>query len=213
MPVGKRKETLVSRRTMLRMMAGTVAAPQRARREQVGYDVPLIPQPTPMSCWAAAIAMIVSWKRGELVTPLQVAERSGRVPALENGLPALASDVFSHWGMVTRAPVTFTPIGFLTMLRDYGPLWVAAQVSDPHVRVVTGYEYDADAWRGRVQLNDPREKGRKFRLGNRGSRYSETYLEFARNSERLGAADLRKEGYPDEYLYPVYFAHMRQRRK
>jgi hypothetical protein len=48
-----------------------VNVPASGRR--ISYRVPLIPQDTSMSCWAAAIAMIISWAKGEKLTPLDVA--------------------------------------------------------------------------------------------------------------------------------------------
>jgi Papain-like cysteine protease AvrRpt2 len=64
------KASCVTRREAQGLMAAaaltswtrrTLAVPNR----RVVYDVPLIAQQTALSCWAAAIAMIVSWARRE----------------------------------------------------------------------------------------------------------------------------------------------------
>jgi hypothetical protein len=159
-----------------------------------------------MSCWAAAIAMIISWAKGEKVTPVEVAVLSGRTHEYNKGLKPLDSGIFAQWGMVTEAPQTFTGEGFMNLLQQYGPLWVAAEVFAPHIRVVTGFEYVDDPNNGLVYINDPLERGMiKFKNPNNGSAYTETYPEFVHQNETLGFAELSID---DPNLYPVYFAHL-----
>ena len=47
----------------------------------VSYWVPLIPQTTDMSCWAAGIAMIVGWRRGVSIDPAAIAAHPGGISA------------------------------------------------------------------------------------------------------------------------------------
>jgi hypothetical protein len=162
-----------------------------------------------MSCWAAAIAMIVSWAKGVRITPLEVAAYSDRLLQYKTGLEPLDAGLFEKWGMVTEAPQTFTSRGFVDLLRDCGPIWVAAQVFAPHIRVVTGFEYDADPNAGIVHINDPLERGMTFfRASNRGATYTETYVEFVAQNEALGFRELSID---DKRHYPVYFAHLREK--
>jgi hypothetical protein len=161
-----------------------------------------------MSCWAAAIAMIISWARGERITPYEVAVLSNRINEYNKGLEPLDSGIFAQWGMVTEAPQTFTEEGFLDLLRNYGPIWVAAKVFAAHIRVVTGFEPTAAPAYGLVTINDPLDKDMKeFRLPNTGSAYTETYVKFVDQNEKLGFAEMSVN---DPIRYPVYFAHLAQ---
>lgn len=181
-----------------------VAEPRR-----VFYEVPLIPQETAMSCWAAAIAMIVSWAEQKPISPLDVARKSKRLVEYQNGLDSLDAEVFNRWGMTTEAPQTFTAEGFMDLLITYGPIWVAAEVRAPHIRVATGFDYDSDPDTGRVHINDPWEQDMTtFRPENKGSRYTETYVEFVRKNETLGSEELSIQS---DTAYPVYFAHLTQK--
>jgi hypothetical protein len=169
------------------------------------YKVPLIAQETAMSCWAAAIAMIVSWSTGDPVTPLQVATSTQRLDQYKNGLDPMDDGLFPEWGMITEAPQTFTVNGFMDLLRDYGPIWVAARLFAPHIRVVTGFTYEAAPSYGLVYINDPLERGmRRFDPSNKGSAYTETYAQFVAENETLGFEEMN--------IYsPVYFAHLSQK--
>jgi ABC-type bacteriocin/lantibiotic exporter with double-glycine peptidase domain len=200
----------VSEPTRRLVLAGGLAALPAAPcavplPRSVLYKVPLIAQETAMSCWAAAIAMIVSWSTGIPVTPLQVATSSERLQQYKHGLDPMDDGLFPEWGMTTEAPQTFTADGFMELLRDYGPIWVAAKLFAPHIRVVTGFAYDAAPSYGIVYINDPLERGmRRFNSSNKGSAYSETYVQFVAENESLGFNEMK--------IYsPVYFAHLRHK--
>ncbi len=45
---------------------------------EVTYDVPLIPQPDKLSCWAGSMAMLVSFRKQASYTPEQLANDVGR---------------------------------------------------------------------------------------------------------------------------------------
>jgi Papain-like cysteine protease AvrRpt2 len=79
-----------------------------------------------------------------------------------------------------------------------GPLWVAAAVPGPHIRVVTGVEGDGTT----RYINDPWEAGmQSFRLPNAGARYTESYAEFVKKQETLARQEMSVPG--------VYVAHAR----
>jgi hypothetical protein len=206
----------VSRRAAISMLSATalwrgdVQAVGTGRR--VAYRVPLIPQTTTKSCWAAAIAMIVSWATGKPLTPFEVALQSEHVDQYTTGVLPLDSDFFSAWDMVTEAPQTYTADGFMDLLETYGPIWIAAMVDAPHVRVVTGFEYGSDPYQGLVSINDPLDQDvTQFRDNNKGSRYTETYTTLALENEALGSADIDVPSLNSEQFYPVYFAHLRKK--
>jgi hypothetical protein len=205
---------LTRRQILLVSAAATAFMPSGrslSQSRKVIYDVPLIAQETSMSCWAAAIAMIVSWARGEEITPLEVARDSNRIQAYETGLDPLDAELFDRWGMMTVAPQTFTAEGFLDLLAEFGPIWVAGEVFAPHVRVATGFELGTPSYAGAVHINDPLENGlKRFQPSNTGSKYKETYVEFVQNNERLGTEELKDQSLEGS-RYPVYFAHLRRK--
>ena len=171
----------------------------------VGYRVPLIPQTTSMSCWAAGIAMIVAWRRGISIDPVLVAANPGGVSYLaqfQSGLSPNETAILRRWGLVTEPPQSYEPDTFGNLLQRYGPLWVAASVPGPHIRVVTGYQPSASAAQAIVAINDPWESGmHAFRWPNRGAQYTRTYLQFTREVERLARGELNQPA-------PVYVAHL-----
>ncbi len=165
-----------------------------------------------MSCWAAAIAMIVCWARSEKISPRDIAKRSDRLDEYQTGLSPLDEELFDRWNMVSEAPQTYTAEGFMDLLQEYGPVWAAAKVTAPHVRVITGFEFAEVPYQGPVFINDPLERSLKsFRASNRGQSYSETYVQFVNESEKLGSEELTNPVLNDDKLYPVYFAHLKVR--
>jgi len=171
------------------------------------YDVLLIPQLTNMGCWAASIAMIYSWKQRVCIDPGIIAARSGYQKYLKDGLPPSDDKILRDWGIVPEAPQSYSIAGFLLLLQNYGPLWVAAWAPEAHVRVVTGFDADPDPAKARVWINDPWEKGMKdFRLPNTGSRYTLSYLEFTGEQESLARRELKNIGPHDPN--PIYVAHL-----
>lgn len=73
------------------------------------YDVPLIPQTSKMSCWAASIAMILGWKQKMSIPDKIIARNPGGTSYMTSYAQA-----------------------------DDGPRWVATWAPGPHIRVVTG---------------------------------------------------------------------------
>jgi Papain-like cysteine protease AvrRpt2 len=96
---------------------------QPASEFDVRYDVPLIAQPDGMTCWAAALAMIESYRdqasygvdyfRGARAAPLDdvVADRADcREPRLHRDCPA-----------------DFLPAAWRDLLATHGPLWIVVK--------------------------------------------------------------------------------------
>jgi hypothetical protein len=78
-------------------------------------------------------------------------------------------------GISTNIP----PFDLYQLLENYGPLWVASNSPDPHVRVITGIEGDGTADGSVLDILDPLERGMKFlNPSNSGSSYSETFRQF-----------------------------------
>src|SRR5215204_1761730 len=76
----------------------------RQRSEfDVWNEVPLVPQLTGMSCWAAAAAMIIGWRDVVYVEPEQVASGAGRWSEYSVGLHPLDLEDFARaWGLTSE---------------------------------------------------------------------------------------------------------------
>lgn len=103
----------------------------------VSYNVPLIPQSRPTSCWAAAMAMIVSYGEQASYTDDSIAQAVG-----------LSLDSSYGWNMIYRAAQQFnfqsipsacyTGDAWVGYLQRYGPIWLVETGNPSHAVVVTG---------------------------------------------------------------------------
>jgi hypothetical protein len=159
------------------------------------YDVILIPQSTNMSCWAASIAMILSWKNQASFDPQMIASNPGGtnyMPQFANNGPGLDPNdkyILERNGFKLEAPQCYTLEAVQGLLAQHGPLWVASQVpAGPHIRVVTGSTGD------RLHINDPSPV-------NQGAKYTRGFNDFFGQMETLGGQELNEPS-------PVYVAYL-----
>jgi hypothetical protein len=170
----------------------------------VVYDVPLVPQQTGMSCWAAGAAMIVAWRDKVSVDPAQIAAADGYWAQYRDGLAPEDTKIFETWRLVPEAAQSYTVEGFRSLLETWGPLWTAAAVPGPHIRVVAGIEGDGTPTGTRLHILDPWEPGMAaFKLPNAGGRYSESYAEYEAKQATLGLQEQTVQG--------IYVAHAKER--
>src|SRR6185503_3007100 len=76
----------------------------------VWWEVPLVPQVTGMSCWAAAAAMLIGWRDCVHVDPEAVAQACGRWAEYRDGLEV--SDVrgfAAAWRLIAERPAVIEP--------------------------------------------------------------------------------------------------------
>jgi hypothetical protein len=180
--------------------------------EHMRYTVPLIPQQTAMSCWAASIAMILSWAERASYDPATIARGRRFALQYQSGLGPSDRGPLDEWGLVLEPPQSYTVEAFLDLVDTYGPLWFASGpdlnndgVLDPHIRVVTGFTANADPKLATVYINDPWERGmRAFRQPNNGSSYGESYLRYIALQEDLARTELRVPN-------AIYVAHLPER--
>lgn len=94
------------------------------------FVVDLVPQQTAMSCWAASVTMIESWAQQTCLDPGTLTDITGFQDAYErNGLDLTsARNALTTWGLVAEAPQDYTAQGFLDLLNQYGPIFIAANV-------------------------------------------------------------------------------------
>lgn len=184
---------------------GEESSTEAAQSFSVVYDVPIVPQQTGMSCWAAGAAMVIAWRDRQSVDPAEIADASGHWRQYKEGLAPEDTKVFEVWGLAPEPAQTYTVEGFRQLLEHWGPLWTAAAVPGPHVRVVAGLEGDGTPDGTRVHILDPWQSGMtSFALPNTGGRYSETYAEYERKQATLGEQEQNTQG--------IYVAHVKERR-
>jgi Papain-like cysteine protease AvrRpt2 len=168
----------------------------------IQYDVPLVPQMTNMSCWAAGAAMLVGWKDKVSIDPSEIANAIGYWKQYQNGLAPSDTSMFNYWGLIPEPPQSYTVEGFANLLQRYGPLWVASAEPGPHIRVVTGMTGDGTPDGTTLFINDPWQTGMKvFSLPNSGSQYSETYNQFVQKQDTLAISELSTPN-------AIYVAHL-----
>lgn len=156
------------------------------------YSVPLIPQTTNMSCWAASIAMILSWKQRRTIPDEVIARNTGGrnyAPYMATGLNPNDVYILNRNGFVMESPRCYTPRVIMELLHAFGPLWVASAVPTPHIRVVSGVTGI------NVELNDPSPVGS-------GSKYKMPIVQLFGAMESLGARELGQRA-------PIYVAHLK----
>jgi N-acetylmuramoyl-L-alanine amidase len=148
----------------------------------VWHEVPLVPQVTGMSCWAAAAAMIIGWRDRIDVDPEELAHASGRWEEYRDGLiPDDVETLAAAWGLVIEPEASFEADGLRRLLIENGPLWVGEASPGLHVVVVAGLYGDGTPDGTRVRIADPWPVGK-------GERYTLSLRELARS--RAIAADL-----------------------
>ena len=137
------------------------------RREfDVWNEVPLVPQLTGMSCWAAAAAMIIGWRDVICVEPEQVAQGAGRWSEYREGLHPMDLEDFARaWGLTSETQLEWSVEEVRALLERYGPVWLGEASPGLHSIVVTGMYGDGSANGTFVRINDPWPI-------NRGERYT-----------------------------------------
>jgi hypothetical protein len=152
-------------------------------------EVQLVAQPTDLSCWAAAAAMVVGWKDQVSLTPETIAAIGGRTT--RNGLnPAEVETFAGEIGLTYENPQSYTVDGFRRLIADHGPLWVGAAVPGLHAIVVTGLYSDGD--NTFVRISDPWDRtvgspgapGGYLESHSTGSRYILKWEDFVAEYER-----------------------------
>ena len=154
-------------------------------------EVESIAQPTDMSCWATAGAMVIGWRDRISLSPQSVAEIGHR--SIKTGLdPAEVGDFAREMGLVFEYPASYSVDGFRTLLANNGPLFVAAAVPGLHAIVVTGLYSDGTTGDTYVRITDPWDRtvgspgspGGYLSTHATGSRYIMKWQDFVAEYER-----------------------------
>jgi hypothetical protein len=154
------------------------------------------PQPTDMSCWATAAAMVLGWRDRQSVSPELLARYNGLAGSIGTGLAPGDKRAFADAiGLVVHPNACYTPDGFRDILEANGPIWVTADVPGIHAIVVTGmYKENGQYF---VRITDPWDRivgspgapGSYAATHNTGSQYIMTYDAFTAEFEAAGNID------------------------
>ena len=143
----------------------------------VGRSIPLVAQPTDVTCWAASIGMLVG------KTAEEVCDGAGMSTTESYGWTDIQRAV-STFGLYEIGPACGGPDYFAPML-ERSPLWIVEVGAPYHAVVVTGMYTDADAWawdNTTVTINNPWPPGS-------GAEEYKSFADFA-NEYELGSGAL-----------------------
>ncbi len=120
----------------------------------VSCNVPLIPQPTDVSCWAASLAMVISYRDQTSHTPQDTAAAGNMDVDTGYGWDDIKNAV-SAWNLKTEGPSCSLPEQWATWLKSYGPIWIVEVGNPNHAVVVVGIDGDGTPDGTTVTLNNP----------------------------------------------------------
>ena len=147
----------------------------RSEQFDIWLEVPLVPQLTGMSCWAAAAAMIIGWRDCIDIDPEEVARASGRWSDYRDGMHPHDIDSFARaWGLHIEPAGSLTVARLRELLERHGPLWVGEASAGLHVIVIAGAHGDGTPEGTFVRVLDPWPEGR-------GERYTLSAAELLGN--------------------------------
>lgn len=134
-------ERLRASRSRPVVVGGVGAVDEEERDLDVSVDVYLIPQPTEVSCWAAALAMVVSARDFASTTPETVAEAA----AMDVDTGYAWGDIqraVATWNLVEEGPRSAMPDEWARLLEAWGPIWVVEVGAPYHAVVLAGVRGD-----------------------------------------------------------------------
>lgn len=161
------EKTLEPAETSSAIPPASTAVTTHARHIDLWHEVPLVPQVTGMSCWAAAAAMLIGWRDSIAVDPGEVARAAGRWEEYGAGLEPKDVGSFARtWGLMVEPTAPLDAARLLRLLSEHGPLWVGEASPGLHVVVVTGMVGDGTDDGSQLRIADPWPVGRgeRYRL-------------------------------------------------
>lgn len=120
---------------------GNGAVSEAGQSIYVDYAVPLIPQPTNVSCWAAALAMVVSFRDYASYAPETIAAQAGMDLYTGYDWWSIRRAVIT-WQLRERGPASAMPAEWSRLLRMLGPLWIVEVGAPYHAVVLSGIAGD-----------------------------------------------------------------------
>lgn len=130
------------------------------------YDVPLVPQPDKLSCWAGAMAMLISFRRQASFPVEELAQSVGRSLRTSYGWDMLESvrEFYGFRDIPIPANMSYVPPpeDWYAWLRQYGPLWVTVRGVPSHAVIVAGIHGDLTPAGTTMHIRDPWDTTRRF---------------------------------------------------
>ncbi|MCK9373004.1 MAG: hypothetical protein M0P91_07385 [Sulfuricurvum sp.] len=150
--------------------------------------VPIIAQPSNMTCWATVATMMLSWHDNATYTIQTAMDTAGakyRTMFDNNvGLPGAEHDAFaSACGLTAEPPMSYTISGLRSLIENHGPLIAVADEAPGalwaiHARVIRGIYGDGTVDGTFLRINDPAG----------GRQYTESFRAFAKKFEEVAYA-------------------------
>jgi ABC-type bacteriocin/lantibiotic exporter with double-glycine peptidase domain len=141
----------------------------------ISFDVPLIIQPTPVSCWAASLAMVVSFRDSAMYAVEDIASEAG-MDVFSGYKWAQIQNAVSKWSLKQEGSECAPPSFWAGLLRTFGPLWVVEIGAPTHAVVVTGMQGDGTPENTTVVINNPAP-------ANAGGAQQKSFLDFENEFE------------------------------
>jgi ABC-type bacteriocin/lantibiotic exporter with double-glycine peptidase domain len=120
----------------------------------VSLNVPLIPQPTAVSCWAASLTMVVAYRDQAIYTPQSIAAAAQMDVNTGYGWDQIKAAV-SAWNLNTEGPTCAMPSDWAGLLESFGPIWIVEVGNPNHAVVIVGINGDGTPEGTNVTLNNP----------------------------------------------------------
>ena len=150
--------------------------------------VPIIAQPSNLTCWATGSTMLVSWRDQTGYKIEDVMDMAGATyrNKFDNNQGLLGSEkeaFLTSLGMTGEPPMSYTVSGMRALLETHGPLWATTDEQPGagfsiHARIITGIFGDGTIDGTSLRINDPAG----------GRQYTETYRAFMQKFEEVADA-------------------------
>lgn len=154
------------------------------------HNVSPIAQTKTMSCWAAAAAMMLTWRNGVPYTELSAAQAAGNnfVVSFQSNIGLAGTEIAelaNALHLKSEAPQNWTVAGYANLLTAHGPLWVGTAIFSPtltyrHVRILRGVTGDGTFGGTTAWIVDP----------DGGRDYQKSIADFATELEEIAKQDL-----------------------
>lgn len=163
----------------------------------IHYEIELIPQPNKLACWAASMAMLVSYQQQVSLNPESLAEQVGRSLRTSYGWDML-EEVKDHFGfkdiaLPSNASLYVSPEQWSQWLGTYGPLWITVIGAPSHAIIVNGIQGDLTPTGTTIEIRNPWNLSTAFSddlidfdPANTGLSYTESFQDFAAEFGNLG---------------------------
>jgi N-acetylmuramoyl-L-alanine amidase/peptidoglycan hydrolase-like protein with peptidoglycan-binding domain len=166
----------------------------------LSFPVHLIPQPDKLSCWAASMAMLVSYRRSASFTPESLAAQVGRSLRTSYSwdmLRAVRQQFgFREVSLPSNMSCVPPPSDWHNWLDQFGPLWVTVTGNPSHAVVVAGIAGDLTPAGTFIHVLNPWDDRQRFdsdsidfHPANEGHEETYRFDQFAQMFGNMGLAD------------------------